>query len=99
MKYVSNQFVNQLCSEISAGQLGLINQYRLVKTTLNSSPIQFPYRPIFTIIKDRLINMSGNKTILRSRLETLLLKIQSQTEINPGYAEDNIILITSSLEG
>jgi hypothetical protein len=98
MKYVSNQFVNQLCSEIFAGQFGLINQYRLVKKTLNPSPIDFPYRPIFTIVKDRLINMYGSDASLRSKLETLLLKIKSEIEITPGYAEDNIILITSCLE-
>jgi NB-ARC domain len=98
MKFVSNQFVNQLCNEVSTGEVELLNTHCFVKVRLNESPIEFPYRPIFTLVKDRLINMCGNKAMLRSRLETLLLKIKSNAEINPGYAEHNIILITSSLE-
>lgn len=94
MKYVTNEFINQVCSEIYQSKLELLTSHTLViHHQVEHIKIEFPYRSVISIVKDRLIKQFGNKSILIKRLNDILSTLKD----NPGKAEENIENILAEL--
>ncbi|MUG93231.1 NACHT domain-containing protein [Scytonema sp. UIC 10036] len=90
MKFTISEFVNQICSEISQGQIKLLKSHALVtEYHLSEQKTEFPYRPILPMIKNKLLGLLTDKNTAIERLRTLQSTIRENQD--KGYSENNIL--------
>jgi hypothetical protein len=98
MKYVTNEFVTQVCREIHQGKLEVLKSHALViQHQGQNRKVEFPYRPIMSMVKDRLTKQFGNKTMLIEGLNNILYILKDNPAIETGYAKDNILNLLAEL--
>lgn len=91
MKYVTNQFVTQVCAEICTRNIELLKSHALVKHQGQYGANEFLIRPILTLVKERLMKVFGNESRMAESLNEILSMLQGKTLTEIGYASDNIL--------
>jgi len=97
MKYVTNQFVEQICEQLCEEDLSLLSTYALVKSK-ESNYQDFQFKPIITSIKEQLIKAIRSEQRIIERLKNLLSTLEGKPALEVGYAEGNILKLLAELE-
>jgi hypothetical protein len=97
MKYVTNQFVEQVCEQLCEEDISLLSTYALVKSK-ESNYQDFQFKPIITSIKEQLIKAIRSEQRIIERLKNLLSTLEGKPALEVGYAEGNILKLLAELE-
>jgi GTPase SAR1 family protein len=97
MKYVTNDFVEQICEQICDGELELLSTHALV--TPQAGKIQeFQFKPILTSVKEQLIAAFRSEKRIIEHLKKILSILEDKPALEVGYAKDNILQLITELE-
>ncbi len=97
MKYVTNQFVEQVCEQLCDRDIELLSTHALV-TPQEYKTQEFQFKPILTSVKEQLISAFRSEKRLIEHLKTLLPILEGKPELEVGYAKDNILKLLAELE-
>ncbi len=97
MEYVTDQFVNQVCLEISTQTIALFNSHALVKAQAKDYIRETQERLILKPVTEQLLS-SGNRLVLENQLKQILSTLRQCSAIKPGYAGGNIVNLLRYLE-
>ncbi|MEL7244798.1 MAG: CHAT domain-containing protein [Cyanobacteria bacterium J06573_2] len=98
MEYVIEELIEQVAEELYSGEIGIINQYALIKAQsqdyIRNAQIQFILKPI----ADKLFTFWTNKPTIQNYLNQFLSQLKSAAFPQPGYAAGNIINLLRQLD-
>jgi hypothetical protein len=97
MKYVTNQFVEQVCEQFCDEEIQLLSTHALV-TPQGYNPQEFQFKPILLLVKEQLISAFRSETRLIEHLKTILSILEGKPALEVGYAKDNILRLLAELE-
>jgi hypothetical protein len=97
MKYVTNQFVEQVCEQLCDRDIELLSTHALV-TPQEYKTQEFQFKPILTSVKEQLISAFRSEKRLIEHLKTILPILEGKPELEVGYAKDNILKLLAELE-
>jgi len=97
MKYVTNQFVEQVCEQLCDGEIELLSTHALV-TPQEYNTQEFPFKPILLLVKEQLISAFRSENRLIEHLKTILSILEGKPALEVGYAKDNILKLLAELE-
>jgi len=97
MKYVTNQFVEQVCEQLCEGEIQLLSTHALV-TPQGYNTQEFPFKPILLLVKEQLISAFRSENRLIEHLKTILSILEGKPALEVGYAKDNILKLLAELE-
>ncbi len=97
MKYVTNQFVEQVCEQICEEKIELLRSHALV-TTQEDKIKEFHFKPILASVKEQLILAFRSEKRLIEHLKRILSILEGKPALEIGYAEDNILKLLAELE-
>jgi hypothetical protein len=97
MKYVTNQFVEQVCEQVCDGEIELLSTHALV-TPQEYNTQEFQFKPILLLVKEQLISAFRSETRLIEHLKTILSILEGKPAREVGYAKDNIHKLLAELE-
>ncbi len=97
MKYVTNQFVEQVCEQVCDGEIELLSTHALV-TPQEYNTQEFQFKPILLLVKEQLISAFRSETRLIKHLKTILPILEGKPAREVGYAKDNILRLLAELE-
>ncbi|MBG1267869.1 NB-ARC domain-containing protein, partial [Nostoc sp. WHI] len=91
MEYITERFIELICSEIATEKISLLMSYALIKAQakeyIRDSQVSLILKPI----ADRLTINFNDKQNLKQQLTRIILKIREQFTNSSGYATGNII--------
>ncbi len=96
MEYVIDQLVEQVCEEITGGELALFNCHALLKAPAKDYIRETQTRLIVQPIVDGLLTIFESKSRLQAHLTQLLGRLRSQAEV--GYAGGNLLNLLAQLQ-
>jgi hypothetical protein len=97
MKYVTNQFVEQICEQICDEKIELLGSHALVKSQEDNIK-EFQFKPILTAVKEQLITAFRSEKRLIEHLKKILSILEGKPALEVGYAEENILKLLAELE-
>jgi WD40 repeat protein/DNA-binding CsgD family transcriptional regulator len=96
MEYTTNRFIEEVCPEISTGELNLFNSHALIKATAKDYVREIQIRLILKPIAE-----SPSSNIVRQNpkdwVNNILSKLRSPSPLSPGYAAGNAINLLCQL--
>ncbi len=96
MEYVTDQFIKQVCQEITTGEIALFNSHALIeaqtKEYVRNAQIGFILKPV----ADKLL--TTYKRNVAEPLLQILSKLQEELPLEPGYAGGNALNLLCQLE-
>jgi hypothetical protein len=97
MKYVTNQFVEQVGEQVCEGEIQLLSTHALVTPQEDKSQ-EFQFKPILLLVKEQLISAFRSENRLIEHLKTILSILEGKPALEVGYAKDNILKLLAELE-
>jgi hypothetical protein len=97
MKYVTNQFVEQVCEQLCDREIELLSTHALV-TPQEYNTQEFQFKPILLLVKEQLISAFRSETPLIEHLKTILSILEGKPAREVGYAKDNIHKLLAEIE-
>jgi len=97
MKYVTNQFVEQVCEQLCDEEIELLSTQALV-TPQEYNTQEFQFKPILLLVKEQLISAFRSENRLIEHLKTILPILEGKPAREVGYAKDNILRLLAELE-
>ncbi|MBD2447321.1 hypothetical protein H6G76_09095 [Nostoc sp. FACHB-152] len=98
MEYVIDRLIEQVCQEITTGDISLFMSHPLMEATAKDYVRDIQLRLIIKPIKDRLINIFRISRNLESKLRQILDNLKDNFSIQPGYAGGNILNLLHQLQ-
>jgi hypothetical protein len=98
MKYVTNQFVEQICEQVCDEKIELLGSHALVKSQEDNIK-EFRFKPILTAVKEQLITAFRSEKRLIEHLKKILSILEGKPALEVGYAEENILKLLAGREG
>jgi anion-transporting ArsA/GET3 family ATPase len=98
MKYVTNQFVEQICEQVCDEKIELLGSHALVKSQEDNIK-EFRFKPILTAVKEQLITAFRSEKRLIEHLKKILSILEGKPALEVGYAEENILKLLAGGEG
>jgi WD40 repeat protein/transcriptional regulator with XRE-family HTH domain len=90
IEYMTRRLIEQVCWEMTAGQIGSLNNYALIRAQANEHVRQTQTRLILHPIAERLLAILENKKGIEYLLTHLLSDLR-QNAYGAGYAGGNIL--------
>ena len=97
-EYLQNKLIEQIFEEIESENLVLLNQYPLLKSTAKEYLKQAQIKLIIKPLLDRLLTFYKSLKKFEIKLQKLLVSLQANTTLYPGYAAGNIINLLCQLQ-
>ncbi len=98
MEYMLDQFIDQVCNEITTGNFALFNSHPLIKAQskdyIRESQVNFIVKPII----DKLFYTYGSKNKIEEQLNKILAILRNNFQIRPGYLGGNVINLLCQLK-
>ncbi|MFE1744556.1 NB-ARC domain-containing protein [Coleofasciculus sp. H7-2] len=98
MEYMTDRFIDQVCEEITSGEISLLNSYALIKAQskdyVRESQIRFILKPL----TNKLVAIFRNVNKTEDRLNQILLNTKEHFSIKPGYAGGNVLNLLCQLK-
>jgi len=98
IEYITKRLIEQVCEEIRTGQPALLNSYALSKAQAKDYIRNSQYRLILKPVQDRLSDIFGKKTNIETNLKQILLILQKESLLKPGYAGGNILNLLCQMQ-
>jgi hypothetical protein len=97
MKYVTNQFVEQVCEQLCDEKIELLRSHSLVSIQKDNIK-EFQFKSIMTAIKEQLIKIFRSEKRSVEHLKKILSILEGKPALEVGYAEENILKLLAELE-
>ena len=97
MEYITDQLIEEVCTEISTQNIDLLNSHALIKATAKDYIRETQGRLIIKPITQYLLSHVSHQT-LTSQLHETLIKLRQNSPVKPGYAGGNIFNLLCYLE-
>lgn len=94
MEYVTDQFVQQICTEFETGQLNVLKTHPLLRVQANDHIQEIQRRLIVQPVMERLLSHFGGVAAIAAQAKPLL----SQQGTQPGYVAGNLINLLVQLQ-
>ncbi|GAB1542501.1 NB-ARC domain-containing protein [Scytonema sp. NUACC21] len=91
MEYVTEQFIELICDEISIGTPVLLNKFFLLKADANDCLKKIHIRVFLKPIIAKMETIIGSQKAVLGKLNQILLNWQEKFPNSPGYLAGNII--------
>ncbi len=98
MEYLTEQFIEQVCQEICAGQPNLLIRHALMKAQAKSYIRESQTRLIVQSVCDRLITLLHSPKQVIFQLNRILHQLQVEFAQAPSYAAGNILNLLHHLD-
>ena len=98
MEYVTTRFIEQVCQEISSGQLIWFKSHALLKATAKDYVRETQVRLLLQRASDELLNVFKSKSNIENQLNITLKTLRETSLLEPGYAGGNILNLLSQLQ-
>jgi WD40 repeat protein len=91
MEYVTSRLIEKLCEEIITQNIDLFRCHALMKATGKDYVKDTQIRLIIKPVIDGLLNILRSKKNLESQLTQILVRLQQESPLEPGYTSGNIL--------
>ncbi len=98
MEYVTDRFVNQICTEIEQQKPSWLNTHPIAQANAQEYLRQAQLRLIVQPAIDRLLNSIGNPAKIGTQMRLILTKWQISNSLQPGYLAGNILNFLTQLK-
>lgn len=97
MEYITDQFVDQVYTEIKTQNINLFNSHALIKAQAKDYIRETQNRLILDPITEQLL-FGDNRQVLENQLKQILSMLRQDSSVKPGYAGGNIFNLLCHLE-
>ena len=97
MEYITDEFIEQICQEITSGKINLFHNHALVKVQMKDYVQETQVRLILQPVIERVIAMLGSPSNLEDCLSKFLEQLRSKSTSEIGYAGGNILNLLRQL--
>lgn len=91
LEYITEQFIDRICDEITGQEPNLFRSHALVKATAKDYVRQAQFRLILEPIVHDLIDRFGNQKSLEFYLDRILAQLRQKPELPSNYAAGNLL--------
>ncbi|NJR62420.1 MAG: hypothetical protein HC769_28610 [Cyanobacteria bacterium CRU_2_1] len=98
MEYVSNHIIQQVCHEIVAQEISILNSHALLKAQGREYAKDAQINQILKPILNHLLTALNSSARIEKQLAQLLLKLQMTSPLEPGYAGGNLFNLLRQLQ-
>ncbi|MDF0554052.1 NB-ARC domain-containing protein [Kamptonema sp. UHCC 0994] len=91
MEYMTERLIEQICREVTGGEIALFNSFALMKATTKDYIRAAQTRFIVKPITDKFLTTFGNLSRVEQQLKHILLQLQQNSASQSGYAAGNIL--------
>ncbi|MEP0920051.1 NB-ARC domain-containing protein [Leptolyngbya sp. DQ-M1] len=98
LEYITEQFIDRICHEITEQEPNLFKSHALVKATAKDYVRQAQFRLILEPIVHDLIDRFGNQKSIEFYLNQILAQLRQKPELPPNYAAGNLLNLFCHLQ-
>ncbi|MDJ0718720.1 MAG: NB-ARC domain-containing protein [Prochloraceae cyanobacterium] len=97
VEYVTERLIEKICIELTSNQINFFNRYALTKADTADYVRETQIRLILQPLIDRLLMFFSFRQSLENCLSQILVKLQTEFRLKPGYAAGNLLNLLSQL--
>ncbi|WP_250121592.1 NB-ARC domain-containing protein [Chroococcidiopsis sp. CCMEE 29] len=98
MEYMTDQLIEQVCEEITTGQISLFRSHSLLKAQAKDYVRDAQIRLILKPVIDQLLTKLESKSNVEGQLRLILSTLQERSPLQPGYTSGNILNLLCQLQ-
>lgn len=98
MEYVTNQLIEQVCTEIYTKDINLFNSHALLKAQTKDYIRDAQYRFFVKPLIDKLLAIFRSKKRLASQLNQIIWEVRLHPQLTLGYAGGNVLNLLIQLQ-
>jgi len=98
MEYMTDQLIEQVCEEITTGQISLFRSHSLLKAQAKDYVRDAQIRLIVKPVIDQLLTKFESKSNVEGQLRLILSTLQERSPLQPGYTSGNILNLLCQLQ-
>jgi WD40 repeat protein/DNA-binding CsgD family transcriptional regulator len=91
MEYTLAQLVEQMCEEITHGEIALLNRHSLIKAQTQDYLREAQVRFILQPLKEKLLTVLETEDAIQTQLLEIVSHWQQQSPLKPGYVVGNAL--------
>jgi WD40 repeat protein len=98
MEYMIKKLIDQVCEELTTGNIQLFNSYALICATAKDYVRESQIRVIVQPILSRLKISLRTQAAIKQKLDNVIVKLREKSATIPGYASGNTINLLRQLQ-
>ncbi len=98
MEYITDRVVEQVCQEITTGEIALFMSHALIGATAKDYIRDIQIRLILKPVTERLLNIVRSQRSLENKLTEIISNLQLHFSARPGYAGGNVLNLLRELQ-